>query len=124
MTTLRSATEAPAASPAPPPEREIPRRAAVTNLLNPKTILFFAAFLPRFTSRDRGPLWLQLLTLGLVFLAVGLLWDSMLGLCAGHDIPGDPAPARGPAAKMCAAATTLHRTRSSDCRGVGEGPAP
>ncbi|MGY0021066.1 LysE family translocator [Streptomyces sp. cg35] len=82
--TLRTATKAPEHSPGPPPEREILRRAVLTNLLNPKTVLFFAAFLPRFTSPEHGPLWLQLLTLGLIFLAMGLIWDSTIGLCAGR----------------------------------------
>ncbi|MBO1330274.1 LysE family translocator [Streptomyces sp. VRA16 Mangrove soil] len=82
--TLRSATAPPAAAPAPPPDREILRRAVTTNLLNPKIILFFAAFLPRFTDPAHGPLWAQLLTLGLLFLLVGLVWDSTIGLCAGR----------------------------------------
>ncbi|MEU1329435.1 LysE family translocator [Streptomyces sp. NPDC005865] len=66
------------------PDRDILRQAVVTNLLNPKTVLFFAAFLPRFTNPVRGALWPQLLTLGLIFLVVGLVWDSAIGLCAGR----------------------------------------
>ncbi|GGV25614.1 hypothetical protein GCM10010277_06680 [Streptomyces longisporoflavus] len=33
---------------------------------------------------EHGPLWHQLLTLGLIFLATGLVWDSVIGLCAGR----------------------------------------
>lgn len=83
VATFRSAGKAPAAAEV-PPERQVLRRAVLTNLLNPKTVLFFAAFLPRFTSPQRGPLWLQLLTLGLIFLAMGLVWDSAIGLSAGR----------------------------------------
>ncbi|MEU8953466.1 LysE family translocator [Streptomyces sp. NPDC048518] len=82
--TLRTARKPLAHATATPPDRDILRRAVVTNLLNPKTVLFFAAFLPRFTNPDRGALWPQLLTLGLIFLAVGLVWDSTIGLCAGR----------------------------------------
>lgn len=84
VTTIRSARKTPAAAPKTPPERQVLRRAVLTNLLNPKTVLFFAAFLPRFTNPDHGPLWLQLLTLGLIFLVMGLVWDSAIGLCAGR----------------------------------------
>ncbi|MEU6393025.1 LysE family translocator [Streptomyces sp. NPDC046939] len=84
VTTIRSAREVPDAAPRTPPEHQVLRRAVLTNLLNPKTVLFFAAFLPRFTSPGHGPLWLQLLILGLIFLVMGLLWDSTIGLCAGR----------------------------------------
>lgn len=59
-------------------------RAVVTNLTNPKVIIFFAAFLPQFTRAGHGPLALQLLTLGLLFLLVGLLCDSIVGVAAGQ----------------------------------------
>ncbi|GAA2332738.1 LysE family translocator [Streptomyces kunmingensis] len=83
-TTIRSSRKTPTAHSGTPPGRQVLRRAVLTNLLNPKTVLFFAAFLPRFTSPEQGPRWLQLLTLGLIFLVVGLLWDSTIGLCAGR----------------------------------------
>ncbi|MEU1145268.1 LysE family translocator [Streptomyces sp. NPDC005863] len=84
LRTLPTARKPLARAAATPPDRDILRRAVVTNLLNPKTVLFFAAFLPRFTNPDHGALWPQLLTLGLIFLAVGLVWDSAIGLCAGR----------------------------------------
>ncbi|MEV8314877.1 LysE family translocator [Streptomyces sp. NPDC059900] len=83
VTAIRTAGKAPAEAPVAPPARQVLRRAVLTDLLNPKTVLFFAAFLPRFTSPERGPLWLQLLALGLIFLMMGLVWDSAIGLCAG-----------------------------------------
>ncbi|MBM7167680.1 LysE family translocator [Streptomyces sp. G44] len=84
VSTIRSARKPPTRTPEAPPERQVLRQAALTNLLNPKTVLFFAAFLPRFTSPGHGPLWLQLLALGLIFLVMGFIWDSTIGLCAGR----------------------------------------
>lgn len=84
VTAVRSARKTPPAVPEMPDERRILRQAVLTNLLNPKTVLFFAAFLPRFTSAEHGPLWAQLLTLGAIFLLAGLVWDSAIGLCAGR----------------------------------------
>jgi threonine/homoserine/homoserine lactone efflux protein len=68
-------------------EREPLRRAfargAVVNVLNPKTALFFLAFLPQFVDRDRGGVWSQVLVLGLVFVGLGLVSDSLYALGAG-----------------------------------------
>lgn len=60
------------------------KRAVFTNLTNPKVILFFAAFLPQFCRAGHGPIAVQLLTLGLVFLLVGLVSDSAIGLTMGR----------------------------------------
>ncbi|MBU8538771.1 LysE family translocator [Falsiroseomonas tokyonensis] len=40
------------------------RQGFVTNLTNPKVILFFLAFLPQFVDPARGPAWLQMALLG------------------------------------------------------------
>jgi threonine/homoserine/homoserine lactone efflux protein len=48
-------------------------RGAVVNVLNPKTALFFLAFLPQFVDTDRGAVWSQVVALGLVFVALGSL---------------------------------------------------
>jgi threonine/homoserine/homoserine lactone efflux protein len=58
-------------------------RGAVVNVLNPKTALFFLAFLPQFVDRDRGGVWSQVLVLGLVFVGLGLVSDSLYALGAG-----------------------------------------
>src|SRR4051794_34691138 len=69
------------------PRRESLRRAfvrgAVVNVLNPKTALFFLALLPQFVDADRGGVWSQALVLGLVFVALGLLSDSLYAVAAG-----------------------------------------
>jgi threonine/homoserine/homoserine lactone efflux protein len=67
-----------------PPATHVLRRAVITNLTNPKVILFFAAFLPEFTRRSAGPVWLQLLTLGVIFLAIGFTCDVVIGVVAGQ----------------------------------------
>jgi threonine/homoserine/homoserine lactone efflux protein len=58
-------------------------RGTITNLTNPKIVLFFAAFLTQFVDPARGSAALQLLTLGLIFQAVGLAVDATVGLAAG-----------------------------------------
>jgi threonine/homoserine/homoserine lactone efflux protein len=69
------------------PRRESLRRAfvrgTVVNALNPKTALFFLAFLPQFVAPDRGSVWSQALVLGLVFVGLGLVTDSLYALAAG-----------------------------------------
>jgi threonine/homoserine/homoserine lactone efflux protein len=68
--------------------RSDPRRAfrqgVVVNVLNPKTALFFLAFLPQFLDPRRGPLFVQVLVLGLTFIAIGLVSDSAYALTASY----------------------------------------
>jgi threonine/homoserine/homoserine lactone efflux protein len=58
-------------------------RGAVVNVLNPKTALFFLALLPQFIDTDRSGVWSQALVLGLVFVGLGLVSDSLYALAAG-----------------------------------------
>jgi threonine/homoserine/homoserine lactone efflux protein len=53
-----------AAAPAPPTRLLAYWQGLVTNLMNPKAVLFFLAFLPQFVAPDRAPAWVQMLILG------------------------------------------------------------
>jgi threonine/homoserine/homoserine lactone efflux protein len=55
----------------------------VVNTLNPKTALFFLAFLPQFVDPSRGVAWVQVLLLGLLFATLGFLSDGTWALVAG-----------------------------------------
>lgn len=55
----------------------------VVNVLNPKTALFFLAFLPQFVDRDASHPALQIAFLGLLFAALGLVTDSLWALASG-----------------------------------------
>jgi threonine/homoserine/homoserine lactone efflux protein len=59
------------------------RDGLVVNLFNPKTAIFFLAFLPQFVDPTRGALHWQILILGLTFMALGILSDGMFALVAG-----------------------------------------
>ena len=74
---------APRAEPASEPLRRALQRGVVVNVLNPKTALFFLAFLPQFVDRARGGVWSQVLVLGLVFVGLGLVSDSIYAFAAG-----------------------------------------
>jgi threonine/homoserine/homoserine lactone efflux protein len=55
----------------------------VVNLFNPKTALFFFAFLPQFVDVGRGHVPMQIVFLGLLFAALGLVTDGCYALVAG-----------------------------------------
>jgi threonine/homoserine/homoserine lactone efflux protein len=52
-------------------------------VLNPKTLVFFAAVLPQFVDRERGHVTAQLLLLGAIFAVLALVSDGSWGLLAG-----------------------------------------
>jgi threonine/homoserine/homoserine lactone efflux protein len=55
----------------------------VVDLLNPKTALFFLAFLPQFVDPAQGSVGAQMLLLGGVFSCLGLITDGTYALAAG-----------------------------------------
>jgi threonine/homoserine/homoserine lactone efflux protein len=59
------------------------RQGIIVNILNPKTALFFFAFLPQFVDASRGSVALQILFLGTLFAAMGITSDSLWALFAG-----------------------------------------
>jgi threonine/homoserine/homoserine lactone efflux protein len=58
----------------------------VVALLNPKTAIFFAAFLPQFMNAET-PTIVQSLTLGSIFVAIAALTDTAYALAAGALAP-------------------------------------
>jgi threonine/homoserine/homoserine lactone efflux protein len=55
----------------------------VVGVSNPKTTLFFLAVLPQFVRPAQGHVTLQLLTLGLTFVALAFINDGLYGIAAG-----------------------------------------
>jgi threonine/homoserine/homoserine lactone efflux protein len=63
--------------------RRLFAQGVVVNVLNPKTALFFLAFLPQFVDPNRGATWSQVLLLGVLFMLLGFVTDSLYALTAG-----------------------------------------
>lgn len=59
------------------------RRGFLTNIMNPKVILFILAFLPQFTDPAIGPVWHQIVILGAILGIGGILTDGTYGVFAG-----------------------------------------
>ncbi len=55
----------------------------IVNVLNPKTALFFFAFLPQFVDPGRDKVATQILFLGTLFAVMGVLSDSLWALFSG-----------------------------------------
>lgn len=65
------------------PARTIFVQAMVTNVLNPKVVLFFLAFIPQFVRADATQKTLAFLLLGVAFAAISLCWNSGTAFLAG-----------------------------------------
>jgi threonine/homoserine/homoserine lactone efflux protein len=64
----------------------------VVNILNPKTALFFFAFLPQFIDPARGHVAVQILSLGVLFACMGTFSDSLWAVFSGsvaHRLRGN-----------------------------------
>ncbi|MDZ4136346.1 MAG: LysE family translocator [Paracoccaceae bacterium] len=60
------------------------RRGILSNVLNPKPVLFVLAFLPQFVDPASGPVWKQIVALGGVFAFTGTLVTMGYGILAGY----------------------------------------
>jgi threonine/homoserine/homoserine lactone efflux protein len=75
-------THASTAAPPPTPSAQL-RRGFLTNLLNPKAILFSGVFLPQFASTSYGSLFWQIVGLGAILAGMGLVFQATLALTSG-----------------------------------------
>jgi len=80
---LASDARAEAGAAAPRSLRRLFAQGIVVNVLNPKTALFFLAFLPQFVDPARGRVGVQILGLGLIFVVLGVVSDGLYALAAG-----------------------------------------
>jgi RhtB (resistance to homoserine/threonine) family protein len=55
----------------------------VTNVLNPKVVLFFVSFFPQFVAADSQHKTLAFLVLGAVFIAMSTVWNTFVAWVAG-----------------------------------------
>ena len=67
----------------PKSDRRILREGFIVGVTNPKAAVFFAAILPQFTEPSLGHVALQMLILGVVFVAIAMVCDGAWALVAG-----------------------------------------
>jgi threonine/homoserine/homoserine lactone efflux protein len=82
-TLLTQSEDAVVEVPPPAPPRRLLAQGFVVAVLNPKTALFFLAFLPQFVDPGRGRVPLQMLVLGSTFLGLAIVSDASYALLAG-----------------------------------------
>ncbi len=63
--------------------RRVFAQGVIVNVLNPHTALFFFAFLPQFVNSSAGHVSVQMLALGVMFVALSATTDSGWALAAG-----------------------------------------
>ena len=80
---LRQQDSFAASSSAPTKLSRVFSQGIVVNVLNPKTALFFFAFLPQFVDPSSGKVAEQILLLGTLFALMGVLSDTLWAVFAG-----------------------------------------
>ena len=60
------------------------RESVIVEVTNPKTALFFIAFLPQFVVPESGPVWMQLLVLGAIVTVSALPCDVLVAVAASR----------------------------------------
>ncbi len=60
------------------------RQACIAEILNPKSAMFFLAFLPQFVDPALGRIALQLAIFGILFVLIGTLATLVTAVAAGH----------------------------------------
>jgi threonine/homoserine/homoserine lactone efflux protein len=66
------------------PWRAVFVKGLLTNLLNPKALLFCSVLLPQFVRPAAGPVALQVIELGLVLVVVGMAFDTIYAFGAAR----------------------------------------
>ncbi len=74
------------AVPTPTPVGRVFRDGFVVALLNPKTTIFFVAFLPQFVSTETSPM-AQSIVLGILYLGIAAVTGSTYAFAAGAIAP-------------------------------------
>ena len=64
--------------------RRLYREGYINNIMNPKAILFSLTFLPQFANPGRGPIWAQMIVLGVVLSVIMLAVEIPIAVTSGH----------------------------------------
>lgn len=59
------------------------KKGFIMNITNPKVAIFFLAFLPQFTIPERGDVWLQLVSLGFLFIVCAFSIFCSIAMLSG-----------------------------------------